>query len=97
MKPIKFPGSNILLAKYQTEYQPLYTYRRKDSEMRGEITICWKFSWKERLLILLHGKFWLTVLTFNNPLQPISLHIDKPVWVPDRIETETTTITEYTK
>jgi hypothetical protein len=97
MKPIEFPGSNVVFAKDQPEYLPLPACRRIPVNSNGEITTCWKLSWKERISILLHGKLWLSIWTFYNPLQPISLSIAKPDWVPGHIEIEKTIVNEYTK
>jgi hypothetical protein len=66
MKPINFKESNCVYAKDQKEYLPLPVYKTKD----GEVTSCWKFSFFERIKILFTGKVYLTLLTFNNPLQP---------------------------
>ena len=61
-------------AKDQPEYLPLPS--RADSQ--GTVVTCWQLSFKERLIALLRGKFYLTLLTFNHPLQPIRCSIEKP-------------------
>ena len=55
-----------MYAKDQPEYLPLPAHRAKD----GMVTSCWALSWRERLWVLLHGRIWLCVMTFNHPLQP---------------------------
>lgn len=74
MKPIEFDGFNITFAENQPEYSPLPAFKNA----KGEVIICWKLSFKERLMALLFGKIWHEVLTFNNPLQPIKLSLSKP-------------------
>lgn len=77
MKPIDPAIEELELrvfAKDQPEYIPLPS--RVDSE--GTVVTCWQLNWKERLKALWQGKFYLTLLTFNKPLQPIRCSIDKP-------------------
>ena len=61
-------------AKDQPEYLPLPS--RADAN--GTVVTCWKLTWRERLTVLLRGTFYLTLMTFNKPLQPIRCSIDKP-------------------
>ena len=74
MKPIEFEQQNMVIAEKQPEYISLPAYK----ELNGRVTCCWKLSIKERFKILFLGKFWLSVLTFNNPLQPIKPMAGKP-------------------
>jgi hypothetical protein len=64
----------VVYAKNQPEYIPLPTRRTWD----GEVVSCWKPNWLARLAILFGGNFYLTMLTFNNPLTPIRVSVDKP-------------------
>lgn len=64
----------VVYAKDQPEYIPLPVRR----DHQGTVVTCWELSWTERLKMVLRGKFYLTVLTFNNPLQPIRLEMNKP-------------------
>jgi len=77
MTPISFTGQNAVLGEGQEEYDPLPVHRL-DSH-NGQITACWKLSWKERLSVLVHGKIWHQVLTFNKPLQPQLLLTENPL------------------
>lgn len=61
-------------AKNQPQYLPLPA--RVDSE--GTVVTCWQLTWRERLTLLLRGTLFLTLLTFNKPLQPIRCSVDKP-------------------
>lgn len=61
-------------AKDQPQYIPLPARRDVD----GTVVTCWQLTWRERLKIFWRGKFYLTMLTFNHPLQPIRCGIDKP-------------------
>ena len=38
----------------------------------------WMLSWRERIKISFTGKLWISMLTFNNPLQPIKPEVDEP-------------------
>jgi len=75
MKIVKFNECNVVYAKDQKEYLPLPAHRTK----KGEVTSCWKLSLWERLQILFTGKLFLSVLTFNHPLQPQLMSIFNPV------------------
>jgi hypothetical protein len=72
MKPIDFYGSNVVFAKDQPEYLPLPAHKTPD----GQVTSCWKMSWKERLRCIVTGRIFITMLTFNKPLQPLRLAVD---------------------
>jgi len=78
MKPTKFYGANCTFAENQPEYLPLPAHKTKD----GTVISCWKLTWMERLAILITGRLWISVLTFNKPLQPQLPSIDTP-FVPD--------------
>ena len=69
MKAIKFKGSNVVFAENQDEYKQLPAYYDKTQD-EGVVVTCYKLSFVERLRVLLFGKLWLAVMTFNNPLQP---------------------------
>jgi hypothetical protein len=74
MKPIDFPEKNVIFGRNQPEYLPLPAYRR----VNGEVTTCWKLSWREVLRLLFTRKLWLRQLTFNKPLQPQLPRVDCP-------------------
>ena len=67
MQPIEFPQQNTTFAKDQPQYSPLPGYRAKN----GIVTSCWKLSIAERIKVFLGGKIYLSVMTFNKPLQPL--------------------------
>jgi hypothetical protein len=67
----------VVYAKDQPQYVPLPTRRTDD----GEVVSCWKPNWRARLAILFGGKFYLTMLTFNGPLTPVRVSVDKPKYV----------------
>lgn len=73
-----WPGHEIpitLIAKDQDEYLTLLAFR-DDS---GTIVTRWHISWKDRFKILFKGNLWLTILTFNQPLQPVKLETNCPL------------------
>ncbi len=73
MKPIEFKEQNVVYAKDQKEYMPLPALKFED----GAVITCWKLSWKELLKLLFTRKVWVTMLTFNKPLQPLLVTINK--------------------
>ena len=77
MKIIKFKECNVTYAKNQPEYLPLPAYKTSD----GTVTSCWGLSFFERLKVVLIGKIYLEVLTFNQPLQPLQMSVSKPTEV----------------
>lgn len=68
MKPIEFKEQNIIFAKDQPEYKPLPAH--KVSSPRGEVISCWKLSLTERIRLLITGRLWVSLLSFNKPLTP---------------------------
>lgn len=68
MKPIEFKEQNVVYAKDQPEYIPLPGH--KVDSPKGEFIFCMKLTFKERLRLLLTGKLWCSLLTFNKPLTP---------------------------
>lgn len=75
MKAVEFKHQNVVFAKDQPEYIPLPAL--KIDGPNGEVISCWKLSFKERILVLLFGKVWLSILTFNKPLSPSFLAADR--------------------
>lgn len=80
MKPMTriVPGFNLPVtefAKNQPEYITLPAWRGED----GMVVTRWSLSWTERLRILFGGSLWLSVLTFNKPLQPVKLTAHCPI------------------
>ena len=75
MDVIKFKQCNTIYAKDQPEYNPLVAYKTDD----GAVTSCWKLNIRERVRVLLTGKIFLQVLTFNSPLQPVKMLVDNPI------------------
>lgn len=76
MKSVKFDWCNCTYAEAQEQYLNLPAYRAPGKE--GLVTSCWGLTFWERIRILFEGKFYLTMLTFGHPLQPISVSIRKP-------------------
>ena len=66
MTPVKFKGCNTVFAKDQPEYQALPAQRAGDM-----VVTCWALTWRERIEILVRGRLWISVLTFNRLLQPL--------------------------
>lgn len=75
MIPIKFKESNTVYSKNQPKYLPLPAF--KNEGPKGEVITCWKLSLAERLKILFTGRLWVCLLTFNGPLVPAFITINK--------------------
>lgn len=76
MKPVDFPGRNIIFAENQPEYNPLPAF--SDSK-QGVVLTVWKPTFWERIKILFLGRIYLQVITFNEPLQPVYLTTENPL------------------
>lgn len=77
MQLIEFAEQTIVIAKDQPQYRPLPAYRFA-GDPEGRIVCCWKIHWSERLKLIVTGKIWHQILTFNQPLQPQLLTVEKP-------------------
>lgn len=66
----RYEAEAVIFAKDQPEYIPLPANVRFPY-----VETKWKFSWVERLRVLLRGEMYLTVMTFGSPLQPLRLAI----------------------
>jgi len=76
MRLIEFKEQTAVYAKDQAEYLPLPAHQFDDEH--GRIAFCWKLSTIERLKVLFTGVIWHQVLTFNKPLQPQMMDVNKP-------------------
>jgi hypothetical protein len=77
MKPIEFREANVVFAKDQPEYLPLPVYM-DESDPKGRVISCWKLSLWECFTVFVTGRLWLSVLTFNKPLQPQKPTVECP-------------------
>lgn len=77
IKPGPRPTAEVTYAKHQSEYILLPSWKGVD----GTVVTRWALTWKERLQVLFTGNIWLTVLTFNRPLQPVKLEAECPEFV----------------
>lgn len=76
MRLVEFPEADVVVGADQPEYIPLPAHRVGNHE--GELVCCWRLTWSERLRLLLSGRLWHSILTFNDPLQPQRLSVEKP-------------------
>jgi len=74
MDIIKFEECNCVYAENQEEYLDLPSHKSRD----GTVTSCWQLNLKERFTLLLSGKLFIQMMTFNKPLQPIRICLSKP-------------------
>jgi len=75
MKPVKFKHQNIEFAKDQDEHNTLPALRLDTPQ--GEVISCWKMSLKERIKILFFGRVWLSLMSFNKPLTPSYMSVNR--------------------
>lgn len=75
MEPCKFDGANVVFGAAQPEYIPLPAQVNPKS---GVVLTCWKLTPEEVKKVQETGVIWVEMLTFNQPLQPIRLDVDKP-------------------
>lgn len=73
MKPVEFPGVNVVFAKDQPEYMPLPAMKIPNDPQGLIIT-----TPEELERIKETGTIHLSVATFNQPLQPVLLTVDLP-------------------
>lgn len=85
MKASKFKESNTVFAKDQPEYNQLPAFVSPD----GIATTCWSMSLMERVKFLFTNKLWISVMTFNKPLQPMLPSLDKPDWITEVVRIDT--------
>lgn len=62
-----------MFAKDQPQYLPLPANVSRD----GYVETKWRLSLKERIKILLSGSLYLHLMTFNQPLQPVRLSVER--------------------
>lgn len=72
LKTLNVP--EVVFAKNQSKYNNLPALKLID----GQVITRWKLSFYERLKVLFIGDIYLTLLTFNQPLQPIRLEVTPP-------------------
>ena len=75
MNPVNFPEQNCIYAKDQPEYLPLPTHKTDD----GIVTACYKLTFLEKIKIFCGAKIWVSIMTFNKPLQPQRLYVSKRI------------------
>lgn len=68
-EPIEFKGHNVVFGANQKEYTPLPALRTPD----GTVYTCWKFTEEELEEIKRTGTVYVSLMTFNAPLQPIMI------------------------
>jgi hypothetical protein len=77
MRPVQFPESNVVIAENQEPYIPLPALACGDN--MGTLLMCWELDAEELDVLTRTGKLWVTCLSFNQPLQPLHLSVDKPI------------------
>lgn len=75
MKPIKTRHTNIVFGEGKDAYEPLPAWKNK----QGQVVTCWELTDEEIQQLIQSKKIYLMQLTFNQPLQPVSLHSENPI------------------
>lgn len=73
MRPITFPGHNIVMGADQPQYQPLPAL-----SIENQVISCWELTPEDIAKITETGVIWLSQLTFGQPLQPQIPSADQP-------------------
>lgn len=75
MKPVEFKEVNVIYAKDQPEYLQLPAYK----DEYGNIITEWTFSPEERKRIAMGEDLRISIMTFNQPLQPLRPYLNSLV------------------
>ncbi len=83
MKPIEFEQMNTIFSKDSKVYMPLpaevkdLVVEGPNGEQRefgnGRVITCWELSDEDIAEIVKNKKVWLGILTYGEPLQPVSI------------------------
>lgn len=73
MNPTKFKEVNCIYAEDQPEYLPLPVYKSEN----GDVVSCWELTEEELSKIKETKCVFLVTKTFNQPLQPMFMAVDK--------------------
>lgn len=73
MKAKKFKEANVVYGENQPQYLPLPAHKTEE----GQAIFCFELDEEERKQIAETGELWVSLLTFNQPLQPILLTTKK--------------------
>jgi len=76
MSPIEFKEQNVVFGKDQPAYNPLPAFLSNDN--LGMVVTKWELSDEEIEILKTQKCVWLKVFTFNEPLQPQLLQVEKP-------------------
>lgn len=82
MKPVDFPLANVVYAKDGSKYQPLFAYKRPN-DPQGLVITKWELSADEIEKLITTGTIYISILTFNDNLQPILPTVDFPSFEED--------------
>lgn len=76
MKPVDPAIQHMQFVTYgekQEQYKPL------PARLSGSrVVTCWKLTFAERIKMFFQGRFYLTMLTFGEPLQPVKIEMEQP-------------------
>lgn len=75
MNPVEFKEQNVVYGTEEPEYLPLPAL--KFPSPKGEVISCWRLTFLERIKILFTGRIWQSLYSFNQPLTPSRLSVNK--------------------
>jgi len=76
MKAVEFEQVTHRIAENQEEYETLPVYNHGDES--GTVTMCFQLDEDEMKQVKKTGLVWLSVMTFNKPMQPIVGRVINP-------------------
>ena len=74
MKAIPFKEQNIT---YEGDEKHKDVPAFKADTKEGEVITCWKMSIKEKIIFLLTGKLWVTIISYNKHINPMHFSVKK--------------------
>lgn len=80
MKAVRFPECNTVFAEGNEDHE---TYAFVDNSKKGnkDIVSCYRLSFLERLLVMVTGRMWVNITSFNGKLHPMRLSIIKQTMI----------------
>lgn len=86
---IEFPEQNTIIAKDQPQYLPIPAYKTDNANGQVIFKVKLKPEELQKLWNETNGEFFISLLTFNQPMQPINIMINSPFVTLYKIEDTT--------
>lgn len=84
----QYKNSEIKIAEHQNEYETVIALPINNGQ---QLMMRFELSDEEKSQVQEHGCIWLTVMNFNQPMQPVMIETKPPDWLTtaDQKEAET--------